>query len=101
MPTSPEIKVSESQQAYFLAIILQLCRRYAGSITSWIRTPTRNAKVGGTPTSQHITGTAVDIVLDNPKDADNLIKTAKQLGLQAFNEQDHIHIEVPPKRKTQ
>lgn len=86
------------QQAYFLAIIDQICRRYAGSITSWIRSTERNKLVGGHPHSQHLTGTAVDIVLDDKNKQQEVIRMATQLGLVAMLEEDHIHIQLHRKK---
>ncbi len=35
-------------------------------VTSWIRSATRNARVGGCLHSKHLTGDAVDVVYDGP-----------------------------------
>lgn len=78
----------------FLAAVFTLCTIHGGSVTSWIRTPTRNRMIGGSPQSFHLAGYAVDVVLDNKGEAPGLLRDCKALGLQAIDEGDHIHIEA-------
>lgn len=78
----------------FTTAIFMLCKKHQGSVTSWIRTKARNAKVSGNPQSFHLTGYAVDIVLDNKANNKALIADCKALGLQAIDEADHIHVEA-------
>jgi hypothetical protein len=71
------------------------------SVTSWYRSPSRNAEVGGHPKSKHIIGMAVDLVSrDNERlvDAQTL---ALNLGLWTYFDLDsdnfHLHIQgLPP-----
>lgn len=63
------------------------------SITSWFRSKKRNAAVGGHPQSKHLSGFAIDVVLDDPKDKPQFLKTVNALGLGFLDEGDHIHIQ--------
>lgn len=63
-------------------------------MTSGLRTPERNAAVGGKPNSQHLRGTAGDYVV--PQDQKSaFIANAEAQGLQAIDEGDHIHVQQP------
>ncbi len=67
-----------------------------GSVTSWIRSPSRNKLVGGATNSRHLLGLAVDIVLDDrASDLAIFKKCAEQLDLWLLDETDHIHIHEP------
>lgn len=73
--------------------VILLRSAYAFSVTSWFRTESRNAAVGGRATSKHLDGLAVDIVLDNQYNLPVLVIKADLLGLHAIVESDHIHIQ--------
>jgi uncharacterized protein YcbK (DUF882 family) len=78
----------------FLMLVHTLCTIYPASVTSWIRTPKRNAAIGGKPESRHLLGMAVDIVPDDPLDGPRIIASARRLGLDAYDAKSHIHIEA-------
>lgn len=78
----------------FLMMVQVLATIHTASVTSWIRTPARNKRVGGGEASRHLVGMACDLVCDNPENNADLIKHARALGLDAVNEGDHIHIEA-------
>lgn len=82
----------------FLANIVWLCGEHDASVTSWLRTPARNKQVGGHPQSQHLIGTAIDLVCDQEDDKQPLMEAARKLGLIAFDEGDHIHIQLHRKK---
>jgi len=63
------------------------------SITSWYRSTSRNKKVGGTETSFHLLGLAVDVVLDSEKDKHQFLALAKRLKLWTLDERDHVHVQ--------
>lgn len=63
-------------------------------MTSGMRTPERNAAVGGKPNSQHLRGTAGDYVVPQDQKA-QFIQQAQAAGLQAIDEGDHIHVQQP------
>ena len=77
----------------FILTLFQLRGLFPFSVTSWIRSEKRNKEVGGLATSYHLSGLAVDIILDNPADKARFIKAAKRLGLDAIDEGDHVHVE--------
>jgi len=79
----------------FVEAILTLAREFRFSVTSWGRSPQRNAEVGGHPESWHRAWLAVDVVLDAPQDQERFVKRARRLGLQVVMEADHLHLEVP------
>ena len=64
------------------------------SVTSWGRTPKRNAEVDGHPNSHHMAWMAVDVVPDDWDTHGEIIKDADALGLKTLNEGDHLHIQV-------
>ncbi len=66
----------------------------AVTMTSGARSAERNAQVGGQPNSQHLSGSAADYAVPaNQKPA--FISRARQLGYQAIDEGDHIHLQIP------
>lgn len=66
----------------------------AVTMTSGARSAERNAQVGGQPNSQHLSGSAADYAVPaNQKPA--FISRARQLGYQAIDEGDHIHLQLP------
>jgi len=69
---------------------------YPASITSWYRSPKRNKRVGGSSTSLHMLGLAVDVVLDSRTDLEGFTALAKRLRLWVLDEQDHVHIQEIP-----
>lgn len=72
--------------------IRALCMAYGGSVTSWIRTPSRNKLVGGAVNSRHKLGLAMDVVLDDPLNNQLFILAAQDMGLWTLDEGDHIHV---------
>lgn len=71
-----------------------LAAKYGGTMTSGVRSPQHNAEVGGVPNSQHLTGTASDVVV--PADQKQaFIEDAKARGLQPIDEGDHVHLQMP------
>lgn len=72
--------------------VLTLKAQFGFSVTSWWRTVKRNQEVGGVPNSKHLSGLAIDLVLDNPSDNQAFIQAAQGLGLFVLDEGDHIHI---------
>lgn len=79
---------------HFIESVLRLALEHRASVTSWVRTTKRNTEVGGHPASQHLTGTAVDLVLDDFTRKEELLKAARKLNLIAIDEGDHIHIQL-------
>lgn len=75
-----------------------LCAIYSGSWTSGARTEARNAVVGGSSRSYHRLrrgGRGCDVVLDemSPAALGAFGEAARQCGLDAIDEGDHIHLE--------
>lgn len=66
-------------------------------VSSFIRTRAHNAAVGGVPNSQHLLGTAIDLV-PNDGDLEGLAMYAQQLGAFGYvtNEGDHVHLQLLP-----
>lgn len=63
-------------------------------MTSGLRSPERNAAVGGKPNSQHLRGTAGDYVVPQAQKA-GFMQQVEAAGLQAIDEDDHVHVQVP------
>lgn len=73
-----------------------IAMKFPGTIaSSFERSPKHNAEVGGVRNSQHITGTAGDFVVP-PQHKANFIAEARAAGFEAIDENDHIHLELPP-----
>lgn len=82
----------------FAAKLVTLSREFPFSVTSWGRTPDRNALVGGVQHSQHLAWTAADVVLDDAGLASSLQRQAERVGLEVIVEPDHIHFQNPRRR---
>lgn len=77
----------------FLSIVLSVCLQYSCSVTSWIRTPSRNELIGGVPNSYHLYGAAVDVVPDKGQE-EIIAKAFRDSGLAVKVYKDHIHVQV-------
>lgn len=82
-----------------------LAAEFGATITSTVRTPERNRRVGGVSNSQHVKGTAGDFVVPDDQ-ADAFMAQARKLGYQVVDERKrtkgtgpHIHLELPPGAK--
>lgn len=62
-------------------------------VTSWYRDPRVNVKVGGEPFSQHLIGTALDIVPDDG-DRAHLVEHAQDAGIIGIDEGTHVHLQL-------
>lgn len=83
--------------AEFATAVVQYCMATRGSVTSWIRTPERNIAIGGTPSSRHLTGMAVDVVYDLGLPAPGTAQAiARKLGLYAYRGLDYTHDHLRP-----
>lgn len=104
---SPETASSASNLASPISMPSDLGSTFASlaqgfpgtQITSTLRTPERNAQVGGVPNSQHLKGTAADFVVPAPQRA-SFIQAARSQGFEAIDEGDHVHVELPPNRRS-
>ena len=90
-----------SRQAEFDAKVRLFCLAFDGSETSGIRSPDRNALVGGVPGSRHMLangGMARDIVLDDRSPAwlEPALRVANNLFDYVEDEGDHIHLHDNP-----
>src|SRR5436190_1527661 len=84
---------------------LSLINQHAGpgQITSAQRSAATNARVGGSPTSSHLTGSAFDFVPQDPHTA-RAAKALAAAGIpydQIIDEGDHVHIGWGPKLRNQ
>lgn len=61
------------------------------AITSWARSISHNAEVGGVENSQHLIGTAWDIA--GPDQLEYAAR-ASQRGLIVLDEGDHVHVQL-------
>jgi len=76
-----------------LSMKVTLLRKdYEFSVTSWWRSEARNKIVGGIDKSKHLTGEAIDVVLDESEDKAKFTEAAKDLGLYVYDEVDHLHL---------
>jgi len=73
----------------------RLCEMYNGSVTSGYRSRKRNAQVGGSINSHHLTGMAADVVLDDWSYKDEFIASAESNSIRAVDEVaqgGHLHL---------
>lgn len=80
-----------AKSSNFYEKVVEVCIKHQCSITSWVRSPKHNAAVGGVPNSKHLTGQAVDAIVDGNYKA--FIEDARSLGLKVIRESDHVHLE--------
>lgn len=66
------------------------------SMTSWWRSPSKNAAVGGAPNSQHLWGTAFDLVASTPAGYQQLEAALRARGFFTIRESDHLHVQAFP-----
>lgn len=107
------LKVSESKEVthamlknvFRMAQYMERVRTYFGQplvITSWLRPPSYNKRVGGAPKSWHMTGLAVDFYLAK-KGTLNSAELARfnafhKGGLGQNRDKGFIHIDLGPER---
>jgi len=91
---APPAAVSQAQSNDFYGAMTPIVQQFGGQVTSTTRSPEHNAAVGGVPNSQHIAGTAEDVVVP-PAAKGGFIEAINNAGLQAIDEGTHIHVQVP------
>lgn len=76
---------------------LQSLRDQVGAITlsNGYRCPEHNAAVGGSSTSYHLSGQGADITYCGGLSYSTCATYARNVGLDALNEGDHLHVSVP------
>ena len=62
-------------------------------VTSWWRSAATNARVGGASTSQHLLGTAFDVVGPDPG---AIARAFASAGFVVIPESDHVHVQAWP-----
>jgi hypothetical protein len=77
----------------FVNRVVAAGRRHDVTATSWWRSPSENARVGGDPFSQHLVGWAVDAVGPG---STAFAKQARLYGLTAVVESTHVHLQLFP-----
>jgi len=123
MPVSvgPDVRIppgfskNQTQIAFLIFFVeaMLMSGNPAITLTSWYRTPERNREVGGVPNSLHVQGLAIDLFKPRGNAAFQAIETVRDffgastpstaplqvmaawraLGLQGFDEGDHVHLE--------
>ncbi len=77
-----------------LGICLQAAEFPRVRFTSWWRDRAENARVGGHPNSQHLTGLAVDVAQRGATEGvEAFIAACEAVGLVVIDEGDHWHIQ--------
>jgi len=74
-----------------LNVAWRMARQPHVQATSWWRSRLDNARVGGHPNSQHLTGLAVDVLPDAAGEA--FAQFARRVGLVVVDEGDHFHVQ--------
>ena len=96
---SPQPAAQPQQGGNWLAGVSQAAPDAA--VTSGYRSPQDNARVGGVPTSRHMSGQAVDLV---PRPGETMaqlyMRVAQAPGVKAINEGDHVHVQQQGPRPT-
>jgi uncharacterized protein YcbK (DUF882 family) len=84
----PELVTAELRR--FVARLYQ--SRASGTVTSWWRSPSENARVGGVPRSLHLRALAIDFV---PRGSRlGAITAFRRVGLRVLDEGDHLHVSL-------
>jgi len=80
----------------FAEALMAYCAWSRGSVTSWGRSPERNAQVGGHPYSLHQIWLGADVGYHpNPKPAEDVARRmASRLGIRLVREGDHDHLQA-------
>ncbi len=82
----------------FVGLLGQLLTQSPSTVSSFIRSRAHNASVGGVSDSQHLIGTAADLVPADG-DLDSLEQIARTIGFGfVLNEGDHVHVQLFPAR---
>ncbi len=92
----PSSLVRERRYVSFCWGVFDLANLFPFSVTSWWRTPTRHKALGdAVEASQHLAGTAVDLVFDQgtAPPPGLFVAVAREYGLEAVWEGDHWHLE--------
>lgn len=77
----------------FAAGVYSYCLAYSASVTSWCRTPARNARVGGVLNSPHLLGLGADVVYDGSAPGEEADAYLGVHGLRRIREGDHDHLQ--------
>lgn len=80
------------KQKNFADTVLSLGCVYNVSVTSWGRTPKHNKAVGGEKDSKHMQWLAVDLVIDEERDREPVIRYLRDCGCFVLDEGTHIHV---------
>ena len=70
------------------------------TITSYYRTPSKGASVGGSSYSQHLVGLGIDFVYPTKGERAAALAAMKRAGLIAIDEGDHVHVQALPASKS-
>jgi hypothetical protein len=76
----------------FAEFLFDYCIAFSGSVTSWVRTVTRNRAVGGVVKSAHLIGVAADVVYDGARPGPEADTWLAARGLKRLPEGDHDHV---------
>lgn len=91
-------KLPEKGMKTLLIVLLQLLRNKVGKplvITSGYRCKTHNKNVGGATNSQHLYGTAADVVIPGGWTGESLAKAAEEIGFDGIGiYKTFIHVDV-------
>ncbi len=80
-------------RAEFAEAVYTFCFLTGASVTSWIRTPSHNAEIGGVKTSPHLFGLGADVTYDYSDSQERRKDCARRAGLRLLAERDHDHLQ--------
>ena len=83
-----------TRRAQFNEIIYQGCVRFGGSVVSGVRSPARNASVGGHVDSRHTCGLADDLAFDTERLAGEAFRWFYQQGLHGYRKGNRRYMHV-------
>jgi len=97
--TLEQVDYIQRASAAFSGLVVfgwQRAGRPPTTVTSFQRTPDHNRSVGGHPGSQHLVGTAIDLVPTPGAGHEDLLMELRRINLVVLDRGTHLHVQLFP-----